>query len=90
MPLQPVTVDAGDDLGALNAIIAQREDVLGPLAAVGNSGGKTILSFDIEPPAPDTHAVLVRGISPDGVETVCTGTIFVSGVLSVVYALRGA
>jgi hypothetical protein len=47
-----VGADKSSSLNILNTIVAQQEDNLGPLIAIGNDGSRTMLTFDTDPPSP--------------------------------------
>lgn len=82
----PVGCDRSFDLPTINTIVAQNEGVLGPLIAIGNDGAQTVLTFDTDPPAPATNAVLTKDKNgqpdvPANATQVCRGAVFVAGQL---------
>ena len=83
MSANPKSIGADKNLSldALNRLVAQQEDLLGPLVAIGNDGAQTVLTFDMDQDPPEKHAV----ISPAGGPT---GKVFVSGVLTDAVATR--
>ena len=86
--IQNVNADASFTLNQLNTLIGQEEDNLGPLVALGNDETRTVLSFDMDQPAPTTHATLLEGAPIAGIIAVCQGEVFVSNATTDVYAVR--
>jgi hypothetical protein len=56
-----VTADPDVPLEAVNAIIEQQEQILGPLVSIGNDGKVTFLTFDLDREPPDKHAMVAVG-----------------------------
>jgi len=86
--IQTVLTAPACTIDQLNAIIAQKEDTLGPLQSVGNDGVKSTLGFDVDPPSPAVKAVLRNGPAPAGTIVICQGVVFISGTITQVYATR--
>lgn len=90
-----VKEDAGNDLATTNTIVAQQEGVHGALTGMGNDGSSSTLTFDNTPKKPAKNAVVAaqkngQPVIPQGSTLVCTGTIFVSGTLTLCAATRPA
>lgn len=87
------TLGASPDLSLaqLATLIAQQEEVLGPLVSIGNDGSQTLLTFDLDQEPPANHAVIAVG-SPllRGAALVATGKVFVQQALQDVVAFRPA
>jgi hypothetical protein len=88
-----VAVDASHTLAELNALVAQEEAIHGPLLAIGNDGSATQLSFDNTPSSPSNNAIIApqnggKPNIPAGSSLICTGTVFVSGTLTLSAATR--
>ncbi|MFZ3235710.1 MAG: hypothetical protein WA417_11235 [Stellaceae bacterium] len=83
-----LTADPNLSLDAVNTVIAQQEDILGPLVTVGNEGSATLLAFDNDRDPPHRHAVVETGQPPPDAVPIATGKIFVSGQLTDVLAYR--
>jgi hypothetical protein len=84
------------DLASLNVWIAQQEQLLGPLTAIGDGGDDTAASFDMaQPPVSHdfTQLSLRLGadcVVPPGHVLVCQGEAYVGGALMQFCALRAA
>jgi hypothetical protein len=69
-------------------LVAQQEEVLGPLVSIGNDGSQTLLTFDLQRDPPDTHTDIGIGDPPANSIPLATGKVFVSGQLQDVLAFR--
>jgi hypothetical protein len=83
-----VTADPNLSLDAVNIVVAQQEDILGPLVTIGNEGSLTLLAFDNDRDPPRIHAVVEVGQPPLDAVPIAAGKIFVSGQLTDVLAYR--
>jgi hypothetical protein len=48
-------------LAELQAVVHQQEQLLGPLASIGNDGTVTLLTFDVSQDPPKSPAILLAG-----------------------------
>jgi hypothetical protein len=86
-------VDPSKDLDFINnTVIPAEEKTAGPLSGMGNDGSVTQLTFNWGP-APKANARVAEQVggspvTPAGSSPVCTGTIFVSGKLTLCSASR--
>ena len=85
-PATTVWVSPDLSLAQIDTLVAQQEEVLGPLVSVGNDGKETLLTFDMLQEPPATHASIGIGSPPP--DALATGKIFVAGELKDVFALR--
>jgi len=88
-----VKIAPSESLADLNTIVAQQEGLHGPLEAIGNDGGNTLLTFDNTPDSPAVNAIIAaqqagKPVIPAGAKLVCSGTIFVQGQLTLSSATR--
>ena len=83
-----VTADPDLPLEAVNTVIEQQEEILGPLVSIGNDGKVTFLIFDLDREPPHKHAVVDIGTPPPNIAPIATGKIFVGGQLTDVTAFR--
>lgn len=84
---------AGRTLTDINTIVTQYEQSDGPLTVMGNDGANSLFTFNAEADLPANTAVIAEQVNnqpviPPGSTLVCTGTIFVAGVLTPVAATR--
>ena len=88
--LKSIGADKNDSLGDLNRLVAQQEDLLGPLTAIGNDGAQTVLTVDMDQDPPAKHAVITAAGSPPpaGSTRVCEGKVFIAGQLTDAVATR--
>ena len=75
-------------LSQLVTLVAQQEEVLGPLVSIGNDGSQTLLTFDLERDPPEKHTVIGVGKPPPNATPLATGKVFVAGELQDVLAFR--
>ena len=87
-PIATVGAPPGLSLDQLGTLIAQQEEVLGPLVSIGNDGSQTLLTFDLEGDPPPVHTVIAVGDPPSNATPLATGKVFVGGLLRDVSALR--
>jgi hypothetical protein len=89
-----MTVTVGADpslsLPEVRMLVAQQEELVGPLLTIGNDGKQTLLTFDIDQDPPATHAILDTDSPPPTATSLATGKIFISGQLTDVSAFRPA
>jgi hypothetical protein len=83
-----VTADPNLPLEAVNTVIAQQEEILGPLVTISNDGTVNLLIFDVDREPPRKHAIVDIGNPPPNITPVATGKIFVAGRLTDVMAFR--
>ena len=83
-----VTADPDLPIEAVNTVIAQQEEILGPLVSIGNDGKVTFLTFDLDREPPQKHAMVDIGTAPPNIAPIATGKIFVGGRLTDVTAFR--
>jgi hypothetical protein len=83
-------VDKSVTLETLNTLAQQQEQVVGPLTLIGNDGGKTLLSFDLDRDPPSILVKITPSDSgaPQGTAIVSTGVCFIGGNLTNVVAYR--
>jgi len=87
MTPQTGTATANSTLTDINKVVAQTENIVGPLVTIDNDGKQTVLTFDSDPPAPAENAVIAADVGgqpsvPAGSTQVCRGTIFIAGTLT--------
>lgn len=87
-PINTVGAPPGLPIADLETLIAQQEEVLGPLVAISNDGSQNLLTFDLERDPPETHPVIAVGERVPNPAAIATGKIFVSGRLVDASALR--
>jgi len=87
-PATIVAAPPGLSLSQLATLVAQQEEVLGPLLSIGNDGSQTLLTFDLDREPPETHTVIGIGNPPRGSTSLAIGKAFVSGQLQDVSAFR--
>jgi hypothetical protein len=87
-PVTTVGAPPGLSLSQLGTLVAQQEEVLGPLVSIGNDGSQTLLTFDLERDPPATHTVIGIDDPPPNSIPLATGKIFVSGQLQDVLAFH--
>jgi hypothetical protein len=81
-------------LAELNKVITQKEELLGPLIAIGNDGNKTLLTFDTDLNPPAKHAVVARIVGTSqpvvavGFTMVSRGKVFIESTLTKALATR--
>ncbi len=92
---EPATIGVAKNtsLADLNTIVAENEDSLGPLTAIGNDSNQTLLTFDTDAASPANHAVIAAdsGGAPDvpaGSSKICSGAVFLGGALTSATASR--
>ena len=91
-----ITAEKTSSLANLNTLVAQKEQILGPLIAIGNDGNRTILTFDSDqdPPhrrrPPQKNAVLTTAAAGGSGSRVASGQIFIEGTLTETIATRSA
>jgi hypothetical protein len=88
------TVDKSSTLATLNQLVAQQEQILGPLIAISNDGNQTVLVFDAALDPPVKNAVLAAaagasGGTPGGTH-VARGEVFIAGAVTDTIATRPA
>jgi hypothetical protein len=83
-----VTADPDLPLEAVNTVIEQQEEILGPLVSIGNDGKVTFLTFDFDREPPHKHAMVGIGTLPPNIAPIAEGKIFVAGRLTDVTAFR--
>lgn len=84
MPEMTVVGVAPDlPLGDLQLVVQQQEEILGPLVSIGNDGGATLLTFDLDQERPQHPTLVVTGgtRTPLGYRRTFTGKAFVNGRL---------
>ncbi|HEY2071081.1 MAG TPA: hypothetical protein VGG48_16105 [Rhizomicrobium sp.] len=75
----------------VNQIVSQNEQITGPITAMGNDGTNSTFDFDATVSTlPVKIAIIVPNTSPAPASStsVCTGTIFIAGVLTPCTAYR--
>jgi hypothetical protein len=87
-PVTTVAAPPDLSLSQLGTLVAQQEEVLGPLVSIGNNGSQTLLTFDLERDPPETRTVIAIGNPPPNSIPLATGKVFVSGQLQDVLAFR--
>jgi len=94
MPMtQTVNVLPATSLADLNAIIVQKEGVLGALATIGNAGGSTALTFNVTPQKPAKNAVITPDVGgapsvPNGNTSFSHDSVYIAGALTPASASR--
>lgn len=88
-----IGVAAETSLEDLNTIVAQKEDAMGPLTAMGNDKSQTLLTFDTALDPPANHAVIApdkegNPVIPSGAGQICKGVVFVKSVKTASTASR--
>ena len=88
--LKTIGADQSLSLSDLNTVVAQNEDLLGPLVGIGNDGTQSLLTFDMDQNPPTKHAVIAAagGHLPPGSSKVCEGKIFIAAKLTSAVATR--
>ena len=86
-PINTIGAPPSLSLADLETLIAQQEEVLGPLVSLANDGSQNLLTFDLESDPPATHPRIIVG-EPPANSTTPSGKIFISGQLQDVRALR--
>jgi len=91
----PKTIGAPKTLALidLNKLVAQQEELLGPLIGIGNDGNQTLLTVDMAEDPPETFAVIVptfagQAVVPQGSVKVCEGKVFITSQLIDAIATR--
>jgi hypothetical protein len=87
-PITTVAAPPDLSLSQLGTLVAQQEEVLGPLVSIGNDGSQTLLTFDLERDPPEKHTAIGIGNPPPNSTSLATGKVFVSGQLQDVLAFR--
>jgi hypothetical protein len=87
-PITTVGAAPNLSLSQLATLVAQQEELLGPLISIGNDGSQTLLTFDLARDPPETHSVIGIGDPPPNAIPLATGKVFVSGQLQDVLAFR--
>ena len=86
-------IAAATSLDDINTIVVQNEGFHGPLIALDNDGTDTLITVNdtVDTPANPVHIVAQTGAGitlPDGDTLICTGNIFIAGVLTYCSASR--
>jgi hypothetical protein len=87
-PITTVGAPSDLSLSQLGILVAQQEEILGPLVSIGNDGSQTLLTFDLERDPPDTHTLIAIGGLPPNSIPLASGKIFVAGQIQDVMAFR--
>ena len=85
-------MSAASTLSVVNGRVTKEEGRFGPLQGIGNDGSSTTLSFADEGDVVKGAVIAPQDAGtpkiPDGSTLVCTGTIFIQGVLTLCAATR--
>ena len=87
-PINTLGAPPNLSLAQLARLIAQQEEVLGPLVSISNDGNQTLLTFDLEQDPPSRHTIIATDEPPPNSTPLTTGKVFVSGRLQDVLAAR--
>ena len=87
-PVTTVAAPPSLSLSQLGTLVAQQEEVLGPLVSIGNDGTQTLLTFDLERDPPDIFTAIGIGDPPPNSTPLAIGKVFVAGELQDVLAFR--